>query len=140
MISNRKGQIRTIEAFLAVILIFSALALSITFSSVRSADDQGVLANLGLNALIKFDEDGNLGRLIDQRNWTAIEQTLNILLPLGVSYNLTIYNESMQPIDNFAISNGGLGSLKVVSVQYLCASQSLECHCYFLRLQLAWAR
>jgi hypothetical protein len=140
MISDRKGQIRTIEAFLAVLLIFSALAFSVAFSSVRSADDQGVLANLGLDALIKLDEDGNLGRLIDQRNWTAIEQTLNILLPLGVSYNLTIYNEPMQPINNFTISNGGLGSLKVVSVQYLCASQGIECHCYFLRLQLAWAR
>lgn len=140
MIFNRKGQIRTLEAFLAVILIFSALTLSIVFSSVRNVNNQEVLANLGLNALIKFDENGNLGNLIDQKNWTAIEQALNILLPLGVSYNLTIYDESMRSINNFTISNGGLGSLKVVSVQYLCASQSLECNCYFLRLQLAWAR
>lgn len=140
MIFNRKGQIRTLEAFLAVILIFSALTLSIVFSSVANVDNQEVLANLGLNALIKFNEDGDLGKLIDQRNWTSIEQALNILLPLGVSYNLTVYNELMQPINNVTISNGGLGSLKVVSVQFLCASQGIECHCYFLRLQLAWAR
>jgi len=140
MIFNRKGQVRTLEAFLAVILIFSALTLSVVFSSVGNVNNQEVLANLGLNALIEFDEDGNLGKLIDQSNWTAIEKALNILLPLGVSYNLTIYNESMQSINNVAISNSGLGSLKVVSVQYLCASQGLECRCYFLRLQLAWAR
>ena len=140
MISNRKGQIKTLEAFLAVILIFSALTLSIVFSSVRNVNNQKVLETLGMNALIKFDDSGDLGNLIDQRNWTAIEQALSILLPLGVSYNLTIYNESMQSINDFTISNGGLGSLKVVSVQYLCASQSLECNCYFLRLQLAWAR
>jgi len=140
MIFNRKGQIRTIEAFLAVLIIFLALTPSIMFSPVRNVNNQEALANLGLNALIKFDENGNLGKLIDQRNWTAIEQALNVLLPLGASYNLTVYNELMQPINNFTISNGGLGSLKVVCVQYLCASQSLECHCYFLRLQLAWAR
>jgi hypothetical protein len=140
MIFDRKGQTRTIEALLAGLLIFSALAFSAVFPSVRNVDDQKALANLGLNALIKLDENGNLGKLIDQRNWTAIEQALDATLPLGVSYNLTVYNESMQPISDFAISNGGLGSLEAVSVQYLCASQSPECHCYLLRLQLAWAR
>ncbi len=140
MMSNRKGQIRTIEALLAGLLIFSALALSAVFSSVRNVDDQEALANVGLNALIKLDENGNLGKLIDQGNWTAIAQALDITLPLGVSYNLTIYSESMQPINEFAISNSGLGSLEVVSVQYLCASQSPQCRCYLLRLQLAWVR
>jgi hypothetical protein len=149
MLSNKKGQIRTLEALLAVILIFSALTLSVVFSPVTNVNNQGALANLGLNALIEFDENGNLGKLIDQNNWTVIEQTLNVLLPMGVfynltvynelmqPYNLTVYNELMQPINNCTISNGGLGSPEVVSVQYLCASQGTKCHCYFLRLQLA---
>jgi len=133
IISNKKGQIKTLEAFLAVVVISSALILPITFSP----NNQKSLATLGMQALIELDVNGTLGKQIAQANWMSIREYLTILLPIAVSYNLTIYNDQGDPINNSAISNGDLAGRKVESVQYLCASQSLEPQYYMLQLQLA---
>jgi len=135
---NKKGQIRTLEAFLAVLVIFSASIISITFSPATSFENEKLLSTSGMQALIELDNNGILGKLIDERNWTAITENLKILLPVGVSYNVTVYDEAMHQINDFTIGNGLKGQ-KVVSVEYPCASQSSECHFYLVRLQLAFA-
>ena len=137
IIPNKKGQIRTLEAFLAVVVISSALILPITFSPEANHNTQKPLATLGMQALIELDANGTLGKLIVQENWMSIREYLTILLPIAASYNLTIYNDQGDPINNSAISNGDLAGRKVESVQYLCASQSLEPQYYLLQLQLA---
>ncbi|UCE29325.1 MAG: hypothetical protein JSV85_00900 [Candidatus Bathyarchaeota archaeon] len=139
MITSNKGQIKTLEAFLAVIIIFSALILSTTFSTQESHNNQKSLATSGMQVLVELDVNGTLGKLINQRNSTAIIESLTILLPTGVSYNLTVYNDQGNPMSNLAISNGNLAGRKVESIQYLCASQSLEPQHYLLQLQLAMA-
>jgi len=93
---------------------------------------------LGMQALIELDSNGALGKLIDERNWTALGEYLKILLPVGVSYNVTIYDRAMRQINDSTIGNGLRGQ-KVVSVEYPCASQSSGCHFYLVRLQLAFA-
>jgi len=135
---DKKGQIRMLEAFLAVLVIFSASILSITFSPKANFENRKLLATLGMQTLMKLDNDGTLGELIDDGNWTAISKSLEILLPVGVSYNLTIYDEEMRQITNATLSNGLTGR-EIVSVEYPCVSQSLECCFYLLRLELAFA-
>ena len=127
-----------LEAFLAVLVIFSASILSIKFSPATDFESEKLLSTSGMQALIELDNNGYLGKLIDERNWTAIRENLEVLLPAGVSYNVTVYDDSMHQINDFAIGNGLKGQ-KVVSVEYPCASQSSECRVYLVRLQLAFA-
>jgi len=135
---DKKGQIRMLEAFLAVLVIFSASILSVKFSPATNFESEKLLSASGMQALIKLDNNGYLGKLIDERNWTAIKENLEVLLPAGVSYNLTVYDDAMRQVNDFVIGNG-LRSQKVVSVEYPCASQSSECRFYLVRLQLAFA-
>jgi len=136
MARNGRGQIRIAEAFLSALIIFSALAICSALSPPSNADNQQTLASQGMRALIQLDSDGTLGNMITQGNWTALSAALQLLLPLGVSYNLTVYDENMQQINSTPITNGNLVG-NVAAVQYLCASQSLQYHSYTLRLQLA---
>lgn len=137
---DRRGQIRILEAFLSIAVIFSALLISMTFPSSPNLAKQKSLANIGTQALMKLDTNDTLGNLIKQENWTAIKQALDILLPIGVSFNLTIYDENLNPINSQAIQNTNLLGRETVSVQYVCASQNQNVRFFVLRLQLAWTR
>ena len=129
-----------IEAFLAVLVILSASVFSITlYYPTASSDDEKMLKTLGMQVLIELDNNGALGNFIDESNWTAVRESLEILLPIGVSYNVTVYDEAMNQINNSTMSNGLKGQ-KIVSVEYLCASQSSEVRFYLVRLQLALVR
>ena len=127
-----------LEAFLAVLVIFSASILSIKFSPATNFESEKLLSASGMQALIELDNNGYLGKLIDERNWTAITENLEVLLPAGVSYNVTVYDDAMHQLNDSVIGNGLKGQ-KVVSVEYPCASQSSECRLYLVRLQLTFA-
>lgn len=129
---------RTVEAFLSILLLFSAFAMTTLVSPVSNNDNS--LPTMGMQALISIDNDGQLGRLIDERNWTTLANALDILLPVSISYNLTVYDENLQPVNNVSISNGIIPNGNVVSIQYPCASPSIHGNYYLLRLQLAKAR
>jgi hypothetical protein len=133
---NNGGQIRVVEAFLSVFIIFSALAICSALSPPSSNNNQKTLAVQGMQALMQLDNDGTLGKMIEQGNWTALSEALQLLLHIGVSYNLTVYEENMQQINSVPISNGNLDGT-VVAIEYICASQGLQYHSYTLRLQLA---
>ena len=137
---DQKGQIRIIEAFLAIAVIFSVLLISVTFPSSPNLDKEKSLANLGTQALMKLDANGTLGSLIAQENWTAMKTSLDILLPIGVSFNLTVYDENLSPINSQSIQNSNLLGREAVSVQYICATQTMNTQFFVLRLQLAWTR
>lgn len=136
---NNKGQMRTIEAFLSILLLFSALALTTLVSPASNIESDKNLTSLGMQALLSIDIDGQLGKLVDQANWTTLTQILNILLPSGISYNLTVYDENMNALNDVSISNGLIYDRNVVSTHYPCASPTLQSRCYLLRLQLAVA-
>lgn len=138
---DNKGQINIIEAFLAITIIFSALVISsVTFPSSRDLMKPKSLADFGEEALIKLDTDGELGKLIVYGNWTAIKQSLDIVLPIGVSFNLTVYDEDLNKINSQIMQNANLLGHEVVLVQYVCASQSANVQFFILRLQLGWSR
>ncbi len=138
---DSKGQINIIEAFLAITIIFSALAISsVTFPSSPDLMKAKSLADFGEEALIKLDLDGELGKLISNGNWTVIKQSLDILLPIGVSFNLTVYDEDLNKINSQVMQNANLLGHEAVLVQYACASQSTNVQFFILRLQLGWSR
>lgn len=139
MLDNR-GQMITVEAFLAILLLFSALAVATLVSPVPTPDNHNDLANLGLQILISIDNAGQLGRLIDAKSWATLADILSIALPRGISYNLTIYDQNMNPINDTIISNGLISDHDIISVQYPCASTNPQGNNYLLRLQLAIAR
>jgi hypothetical protein len=137
---NKKGQTRMIEAFLAVLVILSASVFSITlYYPTASSDDEKMLKTLGMQVLMELDNNGTLGKFIDKSNWAAVRESLEILLPIGVSYNVTVFSEEMSQINNSTVSNGLKGQ-NIVSVEYFCASQSSEVRFYLVRLQLALVR
>ncbi len=137
---DEKGQIRILEAFLAVGVIFVALLIPIVWPSSPSLTQQKSLADMGTQALISLDANGTLGSLITQRNWTSIKQSLDVLLPISVSFNLTVYDDNSLPLNNQVIQNTNLLGSEAVSVRYVCASQDLNVTFYILQLQMAQIR
>lgn len=136
---GKRGQIRVMEAFLSAFLIFSALAISATLSPPAADGNEKTLATQGMQTLVQLDSDGRLGKMIEARNWTALSGALQLLLPVGAAYNLTVYDENMQQVTSSPVSNGDLVG-DVVSIEYLCAVQGLQFRVYLLRLQLAVVR
>jgi hypothetical protein len=124
-----------IEAFLSALIIFSAFAVSANLTVTQNTAKND-LASVGLQALVKLDSDGSLGKYIDDGNWTALREAFNLVLPVGVCFNLTVYDEDMQQVNTEVISNGGFSSQSIAFVEYVCASQNPNFRCYIIHLRL----
>lgn len=132
---DKRGQVRIIEAFFATILIMSTLALIPATTSVK--DPTGSLFSEAQNALLSLDSNGHLAVLIDNQNWIALKNSLESALPLTVWFNLTVFDQHMNIINSFPISNAGAVSDKIISINYVSASQNSTYAIYILRLQLS---
>jgi hypothetical protein len=84
-----KGQIRIVEAFLAVLIVFSSFTLSANLTVSQNKPQREDLAIDGLNTLMKLNADGSLSNYITNKNWTSLQEAVNLALPTGVSFNLT---------------------------------------------------
>ena len=135
LLSNKKGQVRVIEAFFASMLIMSCLALIPTQATPKSP-----AANLvwkAQNVLLTLDSDAQLASLIDDHDWAKLDKCIESTLPLTTWFNLTIYDKNHNILNDFPISNGGSFSDKIYSVDYICVSQKSTFSVYILQLQLA---
>ncbi|RJS83429.1 hypothetical protein CW706_05955 [Candidatus Bathyarchaeota archaeon] len=140
LLTNKGGQVHTLEALLAVAVVFAALLLTKPiYISYNNLNDYEVLYAVGLNTLTHLDKNGDLGRLIGERNWTEIASRLSIMLPLGVSFNLTVYDEESNMLNDRPISSGMTDSRYIVSIQYILVDRSTF-HFYIVKLQLAWMK
>ena len=139
MKTENRGQIRIIEAFLAVLIIFSSLAISANLTVTQNTTNHDDLPSIGLQALMKLNSDGNLGTYIEDGDWAALRDALNLVLPAGIAFNLTVYNGQMQKVNTDVISNGGFSSQDIAFVEYVCASQGSNFHCYIVHLHLVVA-
>jgi hypothetical protein len=137
--NENRGQIRIIEAFLAVLIIFSSFAISANLIVTQTVTNHDNLASTGLLALVKLDSDGSLGKCIEDRDWAALRDALNLILPAGIAFNLTVYDGQMQQVNTDVISNCGFSSEDIAFVEYVCASQGSNFHCYMIHLYLAVA-
>jgi hypothetical protein len=132
---NQKGVVRVIEAFLASILLVSCLAVIPTQPTFQNSTEN--LVSTAQNVLQSLDSNGHLGTLIDNRDWTALENSIGSTLPLTTWFNLTVFDENMKALNSFPISNGGNVNNKIVSIDYVCASENSTYSIYILQLQLS---
>lgn len=116
-------------------LLISCMSMIPAQPSLQSST--GNLATTAQNVLLSLDSNGHLGTLIDNRDWAALENSIASALPLTVWFNLTVFDGNMNPLNSFPISNGGAVSNKIVSVDYVCASQNSTYQIYLLQLQLS---
>ena len=135
LLSNKKGQVRVIEAFFASMLVLSCLALIPAQATPKSSTVD--LAWKAQNVLLTLDSDGHLASLVDNHDWAALGACIESALPLTTWFNLTVYDKNQNILNRFPISNGGAVSDKIVSVDYVCVSQSSTFAVYVLQLQLA---
>jgi hypothetical protein len=136
LLSDKRGQVRVIEAFLASMLILACLTL-IPSQSTSIQRSSISLDSAAENVLLSLDGDGQLGRFIDSRDWASLGSCLKAALPLTVWYNLTIYDSAGDCLNSYPICNGGAVSNQVSSVTYICASPSSTYAVYVLQFQMA---
>lgn len=136
MIKSRRGAVHSLEAFLAAVIIFTTLLYSTSIPRERDQVEERPLEALGMEALLRLDGNGTLGRLVEARRWDPLELCLRTVLPSGIAFNLTVLDESGIAVNDRLISNGGLVGRTVVSVEYLVVVEEESCPLYKLRLQL----
>lgn len=135
LLSNRKGQIRVIEAFFASVLLLGCLTL--IPAGVYSQDRNNNLVDKAKNALLTLDQDGLLASLASAHDWSGLSERLEASLPLNLWYNLTVFDSDLNALNDYPITNGGTVSENIVSVNYICASQNSTYTIYALQLQIA---
>ena len=140
MLMDNHGQIRVLEAFFATVVVFGSLILTgPAYVGYQNRGDNEVLYSIGLNALIELDREGELGGLIVQSNWTEISNRLSLLLPFGVSFNATVYDEDHGIVNSSPITDGVLEGRTVVSVRYLVVNTA-TLGFYEVTLQMAYIK
>jgi hypothetical protein len=133
---SRRGVVHTLDSFFAAVIIVTALLYASQFPRERDYLEEKNLDVLGIQALLRLDGNGTLGRLMDSGSWDDVELALRITLPTGISFNLTVLDEQGDIVNTRVVSNGGLLGRKIESVEYLLAVESGDCPLYRLRLQL----
>jgi hypothetical protein len=135
LLSNKKGQVRVIEAFFASMLIMSCLALIPAQATPKSSTVN--LSWKAQNILLTLDSDGQLASLVDNHDWAKLGECIESALPLTTWFNLTVYDTNQNILNDFPISNGGSVSDRISSVDLVCVSQNSTFAVYVLQLQLA---
>jgi len=133
---SRRGVVHTLDSFFAAVIIVTALLYASQFPRDRDYLEDKNLDVMGMQALLRLDGNGTLGRLVASGNWDGVELVLRMALPTGVSFNLTVLDELGDIVNTRVVSNGGLLGRKIESVEYLLAVESGDCPLYRLRLQL----
>ncbi len=126
----------TLDALFSVAIIATALLYASQVPRERGCVEEEPLGAMGMQALLRLDGNGTLGRWVDDGDWDQVERALRLSLPLGLSFNLTVYDEQGAVVNDRQISNGGLSGRVVESVEFLIAVESDGCPMYKLRLQM----
>jgi len=135
---NKKGQIRTIEAFFASLLILSTIAL-IPSQDGAEQTNYTTLYSVGTQTLVALDSNGGISNLIQESNWSSLRNSVQSLLPVSLWFNLTVYDADMSILNDVPVSNGGQVNEEIVAANYVCAASNGNYAVYIVRLQLAEA-
>jgi len=136
LLKDKKGQIRTIEAFFASILLLSALTL-IPVAERKSSDSTESFSSTSRNILMSLDSNGHLASLISSESWVNLKSCIQSSLSPMVWFNLTVFDENMTAINDIPITSGSAVNDRIVAVDYVCASTGSNYAVYVIRLQLA---
>lgn len=135
---NRSGQIRTIEAFFASLLILATLAVIPSQIGVEKTH-YTILYSTGSQVLVSLDSNGMLSDNIEEGNWASLKNCIQSMLPVSLWFNVTVFDENMSALNDVAVSNGGSVNDEIVAVNYVCAASSGNYAIYMVQLQLAEA-
>ncbi|WGM90053.1 MAG: hypothetical protein IAX21_02835 [Candidatus Bathyarchaeota archaeon] len=133
---DKRGMVRVIESFLASLLILSTLALVPSQLGVGSTH-YSTLSSEGTQVLVSLDSNGFLSKLIEDGNWTSLTNCLKSMLPVSLWFNVTVFDENMDVLNDVFVSNGSPVSDDMVAVNYVCAASAGTFAVYLVRLQLA---
>jgi len=136
LLNDNKGQIRIIEAFFASVLILSSLALIPSGTPITNSDTQ-VLSSTATHVLTALDSDGFLSTLIENSSWTTLRECVESAFSPSIWFNLTVFNDNMQQMNDIQISSGNAVGQTIVSTEYVCASVNRDYNIYIIRLQLS---
>jgi hypothetical protein len=134
-LNNKRGQIRVIEAFFAAVLMISSITIIPAIQSY-SSNSEGTLSSIALNVLTSIDNNGRLAELIGQSNWIAIQDIVESCISPALWFNLTIFDEQMEPLNDIIISSGSAIGNHIEVANYVCASNNMTYALYMVRLQL----
>ena len=136
LLKDKKGQIRIIEAFFASILMLSSLTL-IPMVQERSSDSTETLSSAAYNILMSLDSDGQLASLIANESWVDLKSCVQSSLSPMVWFNLTVFDETMNRINDVPVTSGTAVNDRIAAVDYVCAGTDGNYAVYIVRLQLA---
>jgi hypothetical protein len=133
------GQIRIIEAFFAVLIVFAAFAVAPNVSESRNTMRSNYLTSVGLEILMKLDQSGMLSNYVASQDFSKLQGAINLILPSGIFYSITVYDERMQQVNADPVTNGLPNSLEIAFVEYISGTQDTVFRCYVIHMQLAMA-
>lgn len=123
VIHRRSGQLYTVEAIIAIVImigfsIFISGIYRVRSSEVMVSDD---LRHLGEDALGALDQASQLSSWLcsNPPNITALDGALSQLLPSTVAYNVYVLDVDLNLIDDAYVSHGSPSEKNVIVVLYL---------------------
>jgi len=122
--NSKKGQMRVIEVILASFIIVFALSYAniMAISPTSPKYEVTELEKMGYNVLYDLDKQGLLAKLVYSEDWDNLQRALQVLLPLDVFFNLTVYYTNGTKVNSVPIIYGDAStfaaSKNVVSVTY----------------------
>jgi len=134
--NDKRGMIRIIEALFASLLILSTIALVPSEFTVQPTH-YSTLASEAIQVLVSLDSDGDLSKLIEDDDWASLKNSLQSMLPVSLWFNLTVFDQNMEALNDVFVSNGSPVNEDIVAEDYVCASSSEVYAVYLVRLQLA---
>jgi hypothetical protein len=134
--NDKRGMVRIIEALFASLLILSTIALVPSEFAVQPTH-YSTLASEATQVLVSLDSNGDLSKLIEDGNWASLKNSLQSMLPVSLWFNLTVFDQNMEALNDVFVSNGSPVSEDIVAEDYVCASSREIYAVYLVRLQLA---
>jgi hypothetical protein len=131
---DKRGQARLIEAFLATLLLVGCIAILPSYFKTNQPHD---LTSVGQEMIASLNNNGQLARLIDAQNWPALKSCVEAAIPLTLWYNLTVFDETMNPLNPLLLCSSGAVSDNIGSTDYIIASPNSTFTLYVLRIQLS---
>ena len=134
--NDKRGMVRIIEALFASLLILSTLAF-VPSQLGPEPTHYNSLYSEGTQVLISLDSNGRLSNQIEDGNWTSLKNSIQSILPVSLWFNLTVFDENMDIVNDVYVSNGSPVSDDIVAVNYVCATSNANYEVYVIQLQLA---
>ena len=134
--NDKRGMVRTIEALIASLLILSTISL-VPSDFGSEPTHYSTLSSQGTKVLVSLDSNGVLSKLIEEENWTSLKNCVQSMLPVSLWFNLTVFDENMNSLNDVFVSNGSPVSEDITAANYVCATSGGTYAVYLVRLQLS---